>query len=320
MTDLEDARRRWLEEKPKYKSLGIEFAKGIEEEIRRERIWADVHTRPKEIDSLIRKLIRKPNHTYDSLGDKAGVRVIVRRKDEVNLILEVADRTFDLSNVENTAERLKPDVLGYLSVHGVIRFRSSDPRSSTFPPGMFRAELQVRTLAQHLWSEMAHDSVYKDDETLELPNQLRRRVYILAGAIELVDEEFNRIEREVPSVPEVDILKALERYHYGLTTRPVDPEVSLDVIRLLTPLYRTDNSKILAHLDEFYSNHEDVIRGVYAREKELPNRSAFLFQPELLMIYDLLEADPLETREAWNRQYPEKELERIANAFGISFD
>ncbi len=38
------------------------------------------------------------------------------------------------------------------------------------------------------------------------------------------------------------------------------------------------------------------------------------------MIYDRLMADPLSIRKVWNEQYPEKELERIANAFGISFD
>jgi hypothetical protein len=48
--------------------------------------------------------------------------------------------------------------------------------------------------------------------------------------------------------------------------------------------------------------------------------SAFLFQPEALMIFDLLKMEPLSVRESWNASYPEKELERIANAFGISFD
>jgi ppGpp synthetase/RelA/SpoT-type nucleotidyltranferase len=321
MTDLEEARRRWVREKPKFEQLGIEFAEGLKGEIGREGIWAEVKSRPKDIDSLIRKLIRKREHTYDSLGDKVGVRVIVRYKDEINPILEIADRIFQLSNVENTADRLKPDVVGYLSVHGVIRFRARDAKASEYPPDTFSAELQVRTLAQHLWSEMAHDSVYKNDETLQpLSNQLKRRIYILAGAIELADEEFNRIEREMPLVPEVDILKALERHHYKLTTRRGDSETSLDVIRMLTPLYKTEMRQIVAHLAEFYSNHESILREVYGRAEDLADRSAFLFQPEALMIYDLLETSPLATRKAWNEHYPEKELERIANAFGISFD
>jgi ppGpp synthetase/RelA/SpoT-type nucleotidyltranferase len=321
MTDLEEARKRWLAERPDFEQLGIDMALVLRSEIHREGIWAEIQTRAKELDSLIRKLIQKPHHTYDTLGDKVGVRVIVRYKDEIDFALEIADRILELSNVENGADRLPPNVVGYLSVHGALRYRVSDARSSRYPPDRFTAEIQVRTLAQHLWSEMAHDSVYKNDETLQpLSNQLKRRIYILAGAIELADQEFNRIEREIPLVPEVNILKALERHHYKLTTRRGDPEMSLDVIRLLTPLYRQDVRQIVARLSDFYSTHENTLRDVYGRAEDLQDRSAFLFQPEALMIYDLLEADQLATRKAWNEHYPEKELERIANAFGISFD
>ena len=115
-------------------------------------------------------------------------------------------------------------------------------------------------------------------------------------------------------------MKALERHHYKLTARRGDPELSLDVIRLLTPLYKGETGEIIAHLNEFYSAREDVLRHVYEQAESTPDRSAFLFQPESLMIYDLLETDSLVIRRVWNDRYPEKELGRIANAFGISFD
>jgi ppGpp synthetase/RelA/SpoT-type nucleotidyltranferase len=321
MTDLEEARKQWLREQPQFERLGIELAEALRKEIRREGIWAEVKSRPKEIDSLILKLIKKPNHTYDSLGDKVGVRVIVRYKDEINPILRIASTLFDLSDVENAADRLRPDTVGYLSIHAALRYRGNDQKAAQYPPDRFIAELQVRTLAQHLWAEMAHDTVYKNDETLQpLSNILKRRIYILAGVVELADEEFNRIEHEMPALPELSVLKALERHHFKLTTRRGDPEVSLEVIRLLSPLYTAEAGQIVASLDEFYASHEDVLHEVYGRAEELPDRSAFLFQPEALMIYDRLQADQLGVRRVWNERYPEKELERVANAFGISFD
>jgi putative GTP pyrophosphokinase len=261
------------------------------------------------------------DYTYESLTDKAGVRAIVRYKGEITPVLEIVKELFDGSGLENTIDRLRPDTVGYLSVHAIIRFRADDLKASKYPPDRLRAELQVRTLAQHLWAEMAHDTVYKNDKTIRpLSNELKRRIYILAGLVELTDEEFNRIEQEMPSVPGLEMLKALERYFYKLTTRRGDPETSLAVIRLLTPLYEKPTGEIIAHLDEFYSSHEDVLRQVYEQAEETPDRSAFLFQPEALMIYDLLGADPLSVRRVWNEHYPEKELERIANAYGISFD
>jgi putative GTP pyrophosphokinase len=321
MIDLEQVRKNWLCDQPRYGQLSIRLADRLKEEVRREGIWAEITSRPKEMDSLIRKLIKKPGHTYESIGDKAGVRIIVRYRDEVELILGIVTQRFDLSAIENVANRLRPEVVGYLSVHATLRFRRNDPNAIEFPPDRFVAELQVRTMAQHLWADLAHDTVYKHDDTLlPLPDPVKRRIYILAGIFELADQEFNRIEREIPSVPEFNILRALERYHYRLTSRRGDRETSLEMIRLLSPLYRGPVSKIIAHLGEFYSSVEETLRTVYEREAQIADRSAFLFQPELLMIYDLLTTDPLATQSAWNQHYPEKELERIANSLGISFD
>lgn len=321
MTDLESTRKRWLAEQPQFKQFGMEIKSDLEREIRSAGMWADVTTRPKEMDSLIRKLIRKPAHTYDTLGDKAGVRVIVRYKDEVTPILAIAGTVFQLSDIENTADRLKPETVGYLGVHATVKLRVHDSRAESYPPTNFFAELQVRTLAQHLWAEMAHNTVYKNDETLKpLSNELKRRIYILAGTIELADEEFDRIEREMPAMPELDILRALERHHYKLTTRGGDLETSLEVIRLLAPLYSLDTGRIIAHLDGFYMDHEVTLRAVFELAEGVADKSAFLFQPESLMIYDLLESDSLSVRRVWNTKYPEKELERVANAFGMSFD
>jgi hypothetical protein len=47
---------------------------------------------------------------------------------------------------------------------------------------------------------------------------------------------------------------------------------------------------------------------------------AFLFQPEVLLVYNLLTSARDKTRQVWNKNYPERELERIANTFGISLD
>ena len=65
-----------------------------------------------------------------------------------------------------------------------------------------------------------------------------------------------------------------------------------------------------------------MLEAVYSKATEggLENPTSFLFQPEILMIYELLLTEPIETRRLWNKHYPEPELERIANAFGISLD
>jgi ppGpp synthetase/RelA/SpoT-type nucleotidyltranferase len=321
MNSLEEARKLWLVERPAFKEFASYLQDTLKFEIRRAGILVEVTSRAKELDSLIKKLILKPEHSYESLGDKAGVRVIVRYKEEIAPVMEIAKHNFYRGEPENTSHRLKPNTLGYMSVHAELRLLLGDAQIGMFPAHKFRAELQVRTMAQHLWAEMAHDSVYKYDALLgPLPNELQRRIYILAGVVELADEEFNRIESEMPSIAELSVLKSLERHYYKLTVRRSNPALSLDVIRLLAPLYASTPAKIVEHLDVFFTQHEQILLDVYEKAEGIPDRSAFLFQPEALMIYDLLETDHLAVREAWSGHFPDRELERMANVFGVSFD
>jgi ppGpp synthetase/RelA/SpoT-type nucleotidyltranferase len=321
MSKYEEARVRWLADRASFEEFGKELHARLKKALRKEGIWAEVSSRAKDMDSLIRKLNKKPQYTYDTLGDRSGVRVIVRHKDEIEPVVEIAERLFACANRENKVDTLGPETVGYLSTHLDVRLRNEDSLLLTYPPSKFQAELQVRTLAQHLWSEMSHDAFYKNDDTLNpLSTPLKRRVYLLAGTLEVADNEFNRLNMDMPSVPEVGLLKALEKHYYKLTARRSDAEVSLDLIRVLLPLYNQTPAQVAAHLDEFYESHEATLQTVYDDAEKLPDRSAYLYQPEALMIYDLLESNQAETRKSWAVRYPERELERIANAFGISFD
>lgn len=321
MSDLESTRKLWLEERPEYVSFSQVLVSKLREELRREGIWAEVSGRAKEVDSIIRKLIKKPKHSYESIGDKSGIRIILRYKDEIELVVGLVKNIFNCGEIEEKVDTLELDRVGYLSVHADIKLLTDDALAEKYPPDKFKAELQVRTMAQHLWSEMAHDAFYKNDESLNpLPVAVKRRVFLLAGVVEVADDEFNRLNGEMPTLPEFVILNALEKHYFKLTTRRSDPELSLDAIRLLLPLYKKKTKKIILYLDKFFNDNKEVISEVYEQAEEDLNRSVYLFQPEALMIYDRLKYDTVAVRKLWNTKYPEDELERTANAFGISFD
>src|SRR6266436_8018430 len=147
MMTLEDARKLWLEERPAFKEFASHLRDTLKLEVRRAGILADVTSRAKDVDSLIKKLILKPHLSYELLGDKAGVRVVVRYKQEIATVLEVAKKLFERGDPENTARRLKPQTLRYLSVHADLRLRPDDAQSGKFPATKFSAEVQVCTMA-----------------------------------------------------------------------------------------------------------------------------------------------------------------------------
>lgn len=326
MSDVEQARQRWIAERPRYEAFGLLLKTRLQGSLKPIGIWFDVDARAKTIDSLVKKLLTKRGHTYETLPDKIGVRVILRYRADVNKVIERVRTLFDSDEPENKEHKLGTDRVGYLSVHlDHVRLQQNDSDVSLYPPETFWAELQVRTLAQHLWSEMSHDTVYKNDEMVaKLPPDVQRRVALMAGQIEIADREFDRLNMELSAQATVRLLHVLEQHYYNVASQHPDLELSVEVLDTLMPLVTEDVNTFANRLNDFLSAKRSVIAEVYAKAMEAgledENTTAFLFQPEVLLIYSLLNSAPDETREVWTQNYPERELERIANTFGISLD
>jgi len=323
MTNGEDVRQRWLRESNQLDQFGTLIRDRTKHALQNAGLWADVTTRTKSIDSILKKLLLKPNYSYDSLPDLVGVRVIVRYRPEVSRVSEIVGGLFNCTVADDKSVRLADDGVGYLSIHREASLWHTDQQVAVFPPQRFRAEIQMRTLAQHLWSEMSHDTFYKSNEQTISP-ELKRRVNLMAALLEIADNEFTRLHDEVAELPdmlEIGILKHLEASYFQFASERGNPDLSLLVIKLLLPLYGVDEGAVGAQIDQFVAARRNVISTVFDIQRELPQtRSVFLSQPEVLMLYERLEQDPLAVRERWSAVFPDAELERVALAFGISFD
>ena len=324
MSDIETARKAWILERPSHSAFGNLIKGRVTASLRPLGIWYEVSARAKELDSLVKKLLKKPEHTYESLPDKVGARVVVRYRSDIQPVIDAVLGAFECGKPDDKVVRLGTDRVGYQSVHlDQVRLREGDPDAVEYPASRYWVELQVRTLAQHLWSEMSHDTIYKNDETVAaLPPDLTRRVNLMAGQIEVADREFDRLNGELPVDAIVRLLKVLEHHYYTLTSQRSDSELSLQILGKIAPLYKSDTSDIATQLDEFLRAKHGLLETVYSEASSggSENTTAFLFQPEVLMLYERLQNDPIATRRVWNQTYPESELERVANTFGVSFD
>ena len=55
--------------------------------------------------------------------------------------------------------------------------------------------MQVRTVLQHAWAELAHDRAYKFSS--QLPAKLQRKLNLYSGMLEVVDRGFDEVSNEV---------------------------------------------------------------------------------------------------------------------------
>ena len=99
----------------------------------------------------------------------------------------MVERLFNV-DWENSVDKRKIheiDSFGYMSLHYVC----------AIPDSTYRFEIQIRTVLQHAWANMSHDTGYKSG--VEIPKRYMREMSRLAGMLELVDDEFSKIRTEL---------------------------------------------------------------------------------------------------------------------------
>lgn len=191
----------YREKKPQYERLVEEVAGRIKARLAAAGIVvAAVEYRVKAEASLAGKLKLK-GAKYASLSDITdiiGLRVITFYIDDVDKVASIVDRLFDV-DWENSVDKRRAheiDSFGYLSLHYICSMSEAACTQAGLP-GMdkVRFEVQMRTVLQHAWANMDHDTGYKS--AVEVPRIYHRKLSRLAGILELVDEQFSQMRTEI---------------------------------------------------------------------------------------------------------------------------
>jgi putative GTP pyrophosphokinase len=175
-----------------------------------------VHTRTKRPESVVDKILRKPEsypsgltaESFYKMHDAVGVRIIAyflsslplidkELRDNENIeisqdnspvayLTEDITKTYGLSHIKR-----KEKDSGYASVHYTIRLRNSSVPLENRP----WFELQLRTIVEDIWGEIEHILGYKPDKRTNFA--VRKHFQLLSKGLVVIDEQFNFLLEEL---------------------------------------------------------------------------------------------------------------------------
>lgn len=191
----------YIEKQPVYQKIHDIVREQLEKCVHENKLYVTaIETRIKAEKSLAGKLALK-GYKYNAITDITdilGARVITFYSDEVDKIAALLENIFEIDWSESVDKRkaLELDQFGYMSLHYICRIPESlycDPAQPDI--NKVRFEIQMRTALQHVWATMNHDIGYKSG--IEIPREHLRNLNRIAGMLELADEQFSRIRKEI---------------------------------------------------------------------------------------------------------------------------
>jgi ppGpp synthetase/RelA/SpoT-type nucleotidyltranferase len=225
--NVSEAVQAYQEQRPTYERFALKLRRLLEELLEDYAFGETIEYRTKEVDQFREKITRVGKNYTDPLTeitDLCGLRIILRRRFDVQRVVDLIQDQFDIDEVRSVykEDELNVDQFGYSSVHLVVQLKGSRlslPEWSRFDN--LKAEIQVRTILQHAWAQIAHDLDYKTEA--DVPREVRRRLFRVSAQIETADLELEQFAKEVE--------KLLETYKYEVSEGNIAIELNVDSLR-----------------------------------------------------------------------------------------
>ena len=311
--DATQIAKNWKHDEPILRNLGEKVVSFLQDALYQKEMHPEVSFRTKEIQSIIKKIKRKSQqkqYTYNDLRDKLGVRIICPFLSDLEVVDEIIKSSFIIRKVEKKRENIDFNRLDYQSNHYDVSINSE---YIDFNNDAFVFEIQVRTLNQHAWANSAHILYYKQD--IELPDEMKHRIYRLLSLYELADEEFSKVNEYLKTHKEdlvYTLLRKLEGKIYKYALTDFDRDLSIKQMELILDFFTPeDQRKMETEIELFITENNQKIQHIFNDNRNRYADITFLTQPEIFVIFWGLSNSRFSITDNWC--FDEEELESIQN-------
>lgn len=243
--------------------------------------------RLKDDQKLIEKAFyRNKGYTnpYSDITDKVGTRFVVLLGSEIHTVCEalttVKGWTWSKDRDYEEEQRKNPFQFDYAAVHFIVRPEADIDYDGIAIPAGTPCEVQIKTLLQHAYSELTHDTIYKPQ--IEATPFMQRNAAKAMALLEATNDYFEKVAHDVNETlaavrTVTQELSALYREVVGIDPKPTVLEGFL--LRAYEPSPDTD---YIGDLRTFLKENSFIANSI---RRHVGERNSIFAQPSVLLAY-----------------------------------
>ena len=322
----EEVISRWKQDKKCHKILTKKINEILKSNVCKQGLNVRILCRTKDDTSLMKKLYKKGFDYYPSMTDKSAARVICKFKQDLQIVQEIIQELFEVISKDNKIHHLDFKEQGYKSIHFdvVLKADSVEPDIYKLLEN-YVAEIQVRTNCEDTWAEIYHDIGYKENS--DMSSEIKREFYCLAGLLEVADNCFSTLNEKIMDLEilnEEFILNYLKKPFIQKINEHYDYDFSYQNIEVLLPVLESANihstEDFIAQMTDFLSTKMNKIDYILTERKNESAEIPYLSQPEIFLIFFLIENEMHALNEKWVETLYLEDLSEMCTYWGVSLE
>ena len=193
--------------RPDYEDFAVLMQNILQKAIGELGLMGFAEARAKNLVSFSNKIILKDKYRNPlaDMTDLCGARIVVHFKSQVDKVCSFIKKNFEIdeANSLDLKSKLMVNEFGYRSIHYIVSPKKDSILGVNIEQRFktLKAEIQVRTLAEHIWADISHDRIYKTD--LNIPDEWKREAAQLSAMLENADKKFAGMASEIDSLATV---------------------------------------------------------------------------------------------------------------------
>lgn len=226
---------------------------------------------------------------YEDIEDKVGARVVILFKEDVRVVEEVvqACQSWSARKARDYDEEsmLRPYEFDYQSLHYIVRARAGLIWQGSAIDEGIPCEVQIRTLLQHAYSELTHDTIYKPSVAAD-PSVKRAAAKSMA-LIEATGDYFSEVRNKLAlaAAPGDKVASDVERIYMGHIGMPEISALNSMIIDHYKKWAKEDFA------DQIVAYYQDK-SWLFSKVAERATTSALYRQPGVLLVYWVIDQAP----------------------------